>query len=93
MQDFLIKINSWFQVFKKTCLSYAKILLFSKTTKQYKQLAKSEKDILILGNGPSLNLFLEKNKEKIKNYKLIAVNHFATSEAYKIGRASCRERV
>ena len=82
MRDFLIKINSWFRLLAKTCASCVKILLFSKSTKQYKNLAKSEKDILILGNGPSLNSFIENHKEKIKNYNLIAVNHFAISEFY-----------
>ncbi len=40
------------------------------------------KDLLVLGNGPSLKPFLEKHKDFWQNKDLLAVNHFAETALY-----------
>lgn len=46
------------------------------------QIEHHSEKMIILGNGPSLNVSVEKNKEIIKNNDCIVVNYFALTDLY-----------
>lgn len=75
LSDFLIKI---FQTF----FSLIKIVLLSKYFTRLKNKHISEKECVILANGPSLNNDLEINRKFINERIKFCVNFFALSDEY-----------
>ena len=65
-----------------TVLSIAtiiKVLLLSKRTRLLKA---RHKDLVVLGNGPSLKTFLKKQQSFLTGKASLAVNHFADTDAF-----------
>ena len=66
--------------FTQSILSVLKILLFSKFS--IKLPKAQQKDCVILGNGPSLNDFINESSSFIENKALFCVNFFARTDYY-----------
>jgi len=77
----ILAIQQFINNLNKTLISIIKIVLLSKANKFPKTKFHSD-NCIILGNGPSLNSFIETSYEFIKNKTLIGVNHFAETELY-----------
>ena len=77
----------WIYSLLETLLSIVRI--FTNTTfKKTKQITKRGNRCLVMGNGPSLIDSLEKNKEKLSEMDLIAVNFMGLSPEYDIYKPS-----
>jgi len=63
-------------------LSLIKIIILSKIFFRNKFPLKSQKDCVVLGNGPSLNPCLENHREFLANKDLFAVNYFPVTDIY-----------
>jgi len=64
-----------------TLFSMLKIIILSKRNR-FPNIKFSSKECLILGNGPSLNITIQKHQKFLKNKTLIAINHFAETPIY-----------
>jgi hypothetical protein len=62
--------------------SILKVIILSKFNNVLRLKVNSNKDCIILGNGPSLTNSLHKYKNALKNYDLICVNNFVKSEFF-----------
>jgi hypothetical protein len=62
--------------------SIVKVIILSKFNNVLKLKVNSNKDCIILGNGPSLTNSLHEYKNTLKNYDLICVNNFVKSELF-----------
>lgn len=74
-------------------ISIISVLLFSsfrsnKMINQCSKKYKKFKDCIIMGNGPSLSSFLEKNLDELLDKNIIAVNFFSTTEYFERVRPS-----
>lgn len=78
-----INATQFFQNFFNTILSFIKLFVFAKFNIKLKKL-DNNKGIILLGNGPSLNITLEKYKETIIKNTCLAVNNFAFSSGYDV---------
>ncbi len=75
----LLGIQSFFERLIQSLMTLLKVVLMSRQM----QLPKAgNKELVILGNGPSLQDFLHKHKEFLSGKSTLAVNHFADTEAY-----------
>ena len=63
-------------------LSIPKILLLSKFGNKLPLSAKTKRECVILGNGPSLTQSIEEHKTLLANSDLFSVNFFCTTEEY-----------
>lgn len=63
-------------------MSLVKIVILSRCTGRYKKLHTSCKELIILGNGPSLRGLLDRHHGFIEGKDLMAVNFFSTSTDY-----------
>ena len=80
MIDILLKIKNFFTQLFQSFSSLLKVILISRPSGKWPR-AKHE-ELIILGNGPSLNHFLEKHRNFIKGKDLLAVNHFVNTAQY-----------
>ncbi len=79
MINLLLSIQSFLENLGKSLLSLPKILLWSRKVR----LPKAETDeLVILGNGPSLQNFLKNHRDFLNGKQSLAVNHFADTEAF-----------
>ncbi|MGQ0829619.1 MAG: 6-hydroxymethylpterin diphosphokinase MptE-like protein [Bacteroidota bacterium] len=67
-------------------MSLLKVLIRSKFTTNIPK--GNEESCLILGNGPSLNVSLQKHPEFFKQHKLICVNSFSITDLYELLKPS-----
>lgn len=74
----------FFQNFQNTLLSLIRILFISKFNRAKSKLsiAEQKEPIVILGNGPSLSLSIEKYKEQIASKKSLGVNLMVCSPLF-----------
>lgn len=79
--NFILKIQSFLDNFSKAFATLFRLILLSKWRVKIKK-QKRDKDIVILGNGPSLNQMLETHSDFLNNKELICVNHFPTTDFY-----------
>lgn len=75
IQEFLFKFFSFI-------LSIIKIVILTDLSERKINTKKINNSAIILGNGPSLNEFLNQNKNFLENKDLIAVNHFADTHYF-----------
>ena len=74
MIQFLLNIQSFFENLFRSFLTLPKILLWSRKV----NLPEAGADeLVILGNGPSLQAFLKNHADFLSGKKILAVNHFA----------------
>lgn len=78
----ILKIKKGFNLLGKSISSVFRIAIMSKKVTSYRKIDASNKDILILGNGPSLKPFIEENRHKLDSYNLLCVNHFGITDYY-----------
>lgn len=77
----IVKLRDFVFNLINTCLSVLKILFFTSGDKHF-PLTSSNKDLLILGNGPSLKDLLKFEKNYLHAKDLVCVNYFARTEEY-----------
>jgi len=66
-----------------TLTSFFRVIFQSKKFLRFPKVKSAETDdIVILGNGPSLNEFVENNESFLANRSMLAVNYFVRSEFY-----------
>jgi len=75
----LLYLQSFLQQSVQTFATLFKVLLLSKTVKLP---PKTNDDLVILGNGPSLNGFLNQQFDFLQDKTAMAVNHFADSDIF-----------
>jgi hypothetical protein len=75
----LLYIQAVLQQSMQTFATLFKVLLWSKPVKLPQ---KNKNELIILGNGPSLNDFLNQHPDFLKNKAVMAVNHFADTGIY-----------
>lgn len=75
----LIHIQSFLNKLTQSLLSIPKIILWSRKSKLPQP---TKKELVILGNGPSLQHFLKENIDFLNKKQSLAVNHFADTEIY-----------
>jgi hypothetical protein len=80
MIQFLLQIQQFFSKFFQTIASLLKVLLMSKKIKTLKK--QTGKELVILGNGPSLQNFLTHHIHFLNSKQSLAVNHFANFEIF-----------
>ncbi len=71
----------------ESILALIKVITLSKFKTKIKNSSK-DRDLIILGNGPSLSGLLEKNREFITNKDLICVNFFPLSRFFEVVKPS-----
>lgn len=81
MIKILLYIQNYIALFFQILASLVKILLISKKTK-LDTIKTNSKEVVILGNGPSLTSMLNTYPEFLTNKDLVCVNHFPTTEEY-----------
>ncbi len=80
---FKFKFQIFIENFVLTILSIIKIFIFSKLFIKIKDKKEhTNKDCIMLGNGPSLNSFLKEKKYFLQNKELFCVNLFPISEFF-----------
>ncbi|OQY00191.1 MAG: hypothetical protein B6I24_00260 [Bacteroidetes bacterium 4572_128] len=80
---FKFKFQIFIENFVLMILSIIKIFIFSKLFIKIKDKKENtNKDCIILGNGPSLNSFLKEKKYFLQNKELFCVNLFPISEFF-----------
>ncbi len=79
--DFLVQIQDLFIGFTQTLASIIKIAIFSRFKVLNIEKFK-EKEILILGNGPSLKDFIRDRKAYLNNKESICVNFFPCTDEF-----------
>lgn len=82
MQNLIQHIAIFINLLKKTIFSFSKVIVFSKSVREFNKLKINTEKLIILGNGPSLNKSISENKDLLINSDLMAVNYFAKSEYY-----------
>lgn len=75
------RLNDFFTALWQSILSLIKILLQSKWNVTFPKLA-GEKELVILGNGPSLNTTLAESMPFLQSHRLLAVNFAACAEQF-----------
>ncbi len=80
MINLLVFIQTVVQKLSQSTASLLKVLLMSRFTSKLPE--TNNKTLVILGNGPSLNYFLNEKKTFLKNKDVLAVNHFANTAIY-----------
>jgi len=93
MKEILRKIHLKSVIFINSITSILSIFIFSsfKLNNHIKNQAstpKKSQEIFILGNGPSLNSFLEKNLNKINEKDVLVVNYFALTSYFEFLKPS-----
>ncbi len=79
--NFILFIQTFLDNLGKTIATLARLILLSKWNVKIKK-TKQTKEIVILGNGPSLKEMITKQIDFLKDKELICVNHFPTTEFY-----------
>lgn len=82
MLKFIIFISKFLSLCQQTFISVFRVLLMSKSAKNYRKQTVNSDRIVILGNGPSFKRTYDENKDFFFNNELICVNYFASSEYY-----------
>lgn len=82
MVKILIRIYNWFKLLSQTFFSLLKVLFMSGKGLQVDKQDKTNENLIILGNGPSLQDFLDKDSKYLASIDLMAVNHFAISDYF-----------
>lgn len=77
----ILTIQAFLDNLNKSLVSIIRIIVLSKHGRYIKKLNRV-KDIVILGNGPSLKNMIEKNAAFLKDKDLFSVNHFPTTEYF-----------
>jgi len=78
---FILQIQLFIDNLVKATISIIRILLLSKFKIVIKK-QKQEKELVILGNGPSLNTMIKEYAHFLEDKDLICVNHFPITEKY-----------
>lgn len=78
----MTSLKAFIENLVNTLLSILRMTVFSRPVKISSIISPTESNLIILGNGPSLNGFLEKSENLILKKELLCVNHFAESDAY-----------
>ncbi len=68
----------------KSLLSLIRVAVMSKFFLPNRKPVNSKKELYILGNGPSLNKFLNEHQERLSSCSKIAVNYFARTKEYQV---------
>ncbi len=79
--EFILAIQSFFDNLGKTITTFARIVLLSKWSVKIKKQAQT-KEVVILGNGPSLSKMISENSSFLNDKELACVNHFPITEYY-----------
>lgn len=79
--DYMNKIKAFCNNCSKTAMSCIKIIVLSKFNTKVTKVASSE-ELVILGNGPSLNHTIENSFGFIKDRRCLAVNFAANAELF-----------
>ena len=79
MMNFLLHLQSFFEKLFQTLLTLPKILLWSRKVSLPRA---QKKELVILGNGPSLQDFLKNHRDFLAGKQSLAVNHFADTAAF-----------
>lgn len=81
MKELLKKSYEFANLLVNSSVSLLSVLFFSTFKKSFKPLGSNTKDnILVFGNGPSLQAVLDENLQKIKKSDVLVANFFATSK-------------
>ncbi len=80
MINLLVKVQEFFKRLFQSVFSLVKVVLMSKPIKPFKENQYSE--VVVLGNGPSLNNLLKNRIDFLNGKKKMAVNFFANTSAY-----------
>jgi len=80
MTNFLLHIKIFFEKLFQSLSSLIKVLLLSKPLKKLP--VPRYKELIILGNGPSLKNFLLHKKDFLQKKDLLAVNHFVNTSEF-----------
>jgi hypothetical protein len=83
-ETMLEKFFQWLQRLSNTCLTLLKVLIRSNLQPAFRSIEKlkSKSQLVILGNGPSLKSFLEKDLTFLKSKEVMCVNYFARTKEY-----------
>jgi len=83
----MIKILLYIQNFCKNLLAtletILKFFILSKRTKFKKLYSTNNKEVVILGNGPSLTKMIKEHSSFLENKDIVSVNYFPSSDLYK----------
>jgi len=75
----LLFLQEFFRKLTESIATLFKVLLLSKPVNLPKA---KEKELVILGNGPSLQDFLKQHGDFLKGKSVLAVNHFADTDSF-----------
>lgn len=78
----LLKIQRFFETLYQTGISLLRILFRFKYKNSLRQVKKKDKELVILGNGPSLKDSLNSKKDLLEGKELMAVNQFVLSDEF-----------
>jgi len=81
MINLLLSIQTFFNNLLKTTATIVKFIVLSKIT-NFKNLHHCKKEVVILGNGPSLNKMIAKHSDFLEQKDVVCVNYFPTSDLY-----------
>lgn len=82
MLKHIIKLSNWFGLLNKTIISFFRVLIMSKSSRDFLNQKSDSDRIVILGNGPSFKKTIDENFDFFLNNKLICLNHFAITDYY-----------
>lgn len=83
----IIKIRDFFIEFGETLLAIIKIVFLSKFTRN-KFTLSFKKELVILGNGPSLKDLLDQNQQFLAGKSLLCVNYFCRTDEFTLLKPS-----
>jgi len=81
MMNIILNLKEFLTKFSSTLVSIFRIVVMSKFIVNLKQSAQ-RKEIIVLGNGPSLKTLLEKHRDFLEGKELICVNTFPNTDLY-----------
>ncbi len=82
MLRIIVKFSNWLELLQKTIISFFKVLVLSRSSKNFLSQKTNSERIVILGNGPSFKDTFDGNKTFFQNCDLICLNHFAKTNLY-----------
>lgn len=77
----MIRIQNFLKKLSESILALIKVILLSKFWSNFKFEVKN-RDLVLLGNGPSLQSFLKEKSDFLKNKELFCVNFFPITSQY-----------
>jgi hypothetical protein len=81
-QQLIISVRDFIQKIGQTVITLLRVLTLSTWRLPKIKKEKSDQNLIILGNGPSLNELLKKHKIVLESTPKLAVNFFARTEEY-----------